>query len=311
MNDAMQPVDRELVIRRLARARERRHLLRWSAIGFAALVVYAWTTGDIQVADLGSPRRVANLHRFLSELRPFPLQGRSWDWTIAASWLRGVLASTGIAAGVTTLGMSIAAISLAGAAAAVLALPAARTWNTAEAYAPASRAPGVAERVAYGLCVWMVRAVLIFLRAVPEYVWTFVLLAVVGPNAWAAVLALALHNAGILAKLNAEVIENLPSEPLRALRVLGATRRQVALAAIVPSAIPRYLLFFFYRWETCLREATVLGMLGMVSIGFFIQDARTRQQYDVMLALILLSSTVVIAGDIVSAVLRRAIRNRA
>jgi len=23
---------------------------------------------------------------------------------------------------------------------------------------------------------------------------------------------------------------------------------------------PRLLLFFFYRWETCVREATVLGM---------------------------------------------------
>jgi len=42
------------------------------------------------------------------------------------------------------------------------------------------------------------RAALILLRAIPEYVWAFLLLAMLGPSAWPAVLALAIHNSGIL-----------------------------------------------------------------------------------------------------------------
>jgi phosphonate transport system permease protein len=77
---------------------------------------------------------------------------------------------------------------------------------------------------------------------------------------------------------------------------------------MLPLVMPRFLLFFFYRWETCVREATVLGMLGIVSLGFYIQDARARQHYDVMVALIVLGSALVVIGDLVSAAAREAVR---
>ncbi len=54
----------------------------------------------------------------------------------------------------------------------------------------------------------------------------------------------------------------------------------------MPLALPRFLLYFFYRFESCIREATVLGMLGTVSLGYWIQDARGRQSYDEMLLLV-------------------------
>jgi phosphonate transport system permease protein len=141
--------------------------------------------------------------------------------------------------------------------------------------------------------------------------WAFIALAVFGPNVWAAVIALAIHNAGILGKLNAEVIENLDPRTMRSLRSAGATRMQVALVAIRPAVFGRLLLLFFYRWETCVREATVLGMLGIVSLGYFIQDARARQHYDVMLVLILACVVVVLIGDAASALARRIARRAA
>ena len=272
------------------------------------IAIYSWTTGGFVLEDLTSPRRLANVQRFLMELRPLPLQGRPWNWSLYSGWLWQLLVSRGLAAAATTLAMSIVAIVLAGLGAAVLMLPAARSWATAEAYVPAPRLPSAFARIAWASGVWATRALLIFLRAVPEYIWAFILLTVVGPNAWAAILALAMHNSGILGKLNAEVVENLPPERLAALRAGGAGRLQVALAGILPAIVPRFLLFFFYRWETCVREATVLGMLGMVSIGFYIQDARARQHYDVMFALILLSSVIVLVGDFVSAAVRGIVR---
>ena len=79
-------------------------------------------------------------------------------------------------------------------------------------------------------------------------------------------------------------------------------------AKTAPAAIPRAVLFFFYRWETCVREATVLGMLGIVSLGCFIMDSRARNHYDEMIFFVLLGALIVIVGDVVSALARRAVR---
>ncbi|MCH9647651.1 MAG: hypothetical protein K0U98_05385 [Deltaproteobacteria bacterium] len=51
-----------------------------------------------------------------------------------------------------------------------------------------------------------------------------------------------------------------------------AARATLALwvAAIALAAL---LLYFFYRWETSVRDATVLGLLGISSLGHWIVDA--------------------------------------
>lgn len=302
------PTGRELVIRHLARERPRSRFLRWSAAGMALLAAYAWLAGDFRLDDLASPRRIANLERFLHELRPYPLQSRPWDREIAAGWLAELMKTKGWTAAAATLAISIAATVLAGVAAAFLSFPAARSFATPEAYLPHPREPSLVARGLWAGLAWLTRLLLIFLRAIPEYVWAFLLVAVAGPNPWAAVLALAIHNTGVLGRLNADVIENLEQDSLAGLRALGAKRRQIVITGILPAAAPRFLLFLFYRWETCLREATVLGILGIVSLGFYIQDARARQYYDVMLVLILLGSAIVLIGDLLSAAAREAIR---
>lgn len=285
--------------------------LRVSGAAFVLLAAYAWTTVGFDAADLASEQRLQNVQRFARELRPYPLQGTEWDSRVAGRWAVDLLVTRAAPAAMTTLAIAIAAILLAAFAGALLALPAARTFASAEAYAPHARAPSWTHRLAWRVWVWTSRALLIFLRAVPEYVWAFIALAIVGPNVWAAVFALALHNAGILGKLGAEVIENLEPSSMRSLRSLGATRRQIAFTAIRPAVVPRFLLLVFYRWEACVREATVLGMLGIVSLGFYIQDARARQYYDVMFALILSGSFLIVAGDIISAYARAAVRRSA
>jgi len=304
----LEPFDRELVIRRLARQRSRSRFLRWTAAVMAVLASYAWFAGGFRLDDVAFERRRANLERFLTDLKPYPLQSRDWDWGIAAAWLNDLMRTKGWTAASITLAISIAAITLAGAAAVALSFPAARSFAAPEPYLPHTRDPSLAARGLWAVLVWVTRTFLIFLRAIPEYVWAFLLVAVVGPNPWAAVLALAIHNTGVLGKLNAEVMENLDQESLASLRALGAQRRQIAFIGIFPAAVPRFLLFLFYRWETCLREATVLGMLGVVSLGFYIQDARARQHYDTLIALILLGSAMILIGDLLSAAAREAVR---
>ena len=83
---------------------------------------------------------------------------------------------------------------------------------------------------------------------------------------------------------------------------------RIAAFGLFPLVLPRFLLYFFYRFEACVREATVLGMIGIVSLGYFIGNARAVRAYDEVIFLILLGAVIVIAGDLVSAVTRRVVR---
>ncbi|MHC5009784.1 MAG: PhnE/PtxC family ABC transporter permease [Planctomycetota bacterium] len=301
--------ERERIVRDLYRQRPRSRMVRLSAGLLLGLGVTSWWLGDFQIGSLFTAQKASNLRRFLGEVVPRPLRGEPFDFGVWWQWAGAILDTKGWSATWTTLAISVAAIVLAGLGSLVLCVPAARNFATPEPFAPAGRLPGRARRAAWRAVVVLTRLLLVFLRAIPEYIWAFLLLAVFGPTSWPAVLALAIHNLGILGKLNAETIENVESGPLRALAGLGARRRQIAAVAAFPAVLPRLLLYFFYRWETCVREATVLGMLGIVSLGYYIKfDARPKGRYDEMVFLILLGAAIVIVGDFASAVARRIVR---
>lgn len=299
---------REEGIRALYRRRPRSVFLRLSCVAVIALVTLSWWSGGFAGGEFLSERRLRNMQRFLTELRPHPLQGRDFDLAIAWQWTRELLADRGLTAAAATLAISILAIVLAAAAAAVLCFPAARNFTDAEPFTVSLRAPPAGKRALWRSTRAGSSAILVFARAVPEYIWAFLLLILLGPSAWPAVLALAIHNAGILGKLASEVIEDLDRAPLAALHAAGASRSQIAVTAIAPLVFNRTLLFFFYRWETCVRDATILGLLGIVSLGYWIQDARARNHYDEMFLLILLGAALVMIADVISAIARESVR---
>ncbi len=298
-------------VERLRRRRPRDRFARLSVWALVLLTLLAWSSEGLWSTDYFSPRRQQNLQRFLGELRPHPLQGQPFDVSVATAWAGEILSERGWEAARITLAMSVAAIVLASLAGLALTLTSARTHATSEPYLPGPRPPTRGQRWVWRAVVGASRLVLILIRSIPEYVWAFILLAVLGPNAWPVVLALALHNAGIVGKLTAEVVENLEPGPLRALRGVGAGRLQIAATGLFPLILPRFLLFFFYRWETCVREATVLGMLGITSLGFWIVDSRARNHYDEMFFFVLMGAGLVLIGDLVSAVAREVVRRAA
>lgn len=301
----------------LARSRPRSRLLRWSLVLLALLVAWAWLGGEIDVADTFGPRRLENLRRFLTvDIQPYELRGKPLSLSEHLSWCWQLATDRGLSGALATLSISVLAIALSGLAAAVLMLFAARNVASREPFESWIRADGESARPRSQGLAWralssLVRALLVFLRAIPEYIWAFLLLAMLGPSAWPAVLALAIHNAGILGKLGAETVENLDPRTLRSLREIGATRAEVAVSAILPLSLARFLSYFFYRFETCVREATVLGMLGVASLGYWIQDSRTRQFYDEMLFLVGLGAAIVLFADLVSMLARWIVRRAA
>jgi phosphonate transport system permease protein len=281
----------------LYKARPKDRVLRGSLAFAALLFLGAVGAGDFALSELWSPRALRNLARFLDEIRP--------TWT--AAWWREAVPFNAVS---NTLALAVAATGLATGAGAVLSMGAAATVTTPEPWLPSARPPSAPARWAWHGARGTIRFVLMALRAIPEYVWAFLLVALLGLGAWPAVLALALHNAGILGKLFAETIEDQDPAAPRALRSAGAGRLQIVGAAVIPTVLNRWLLYIFVRWETCIREATVVGMLGVVSLGWFVRDARSRTHYDEMVALIAVGAALILIGDAVSVWLRGRLRTQ-
>ncbi|MFN0125712.1 MAG: PhnE/PtxC family ABC transporter permease [Verrucomicrobiales bacterium] len=292
---------------------DRRHP-RWigaSGWALAAGIVWAWTTGGFGLDDMDGGQRWENVRRFAREIMPWPIQQGEGSWGNVASWAQSLLFSgphPGWTATLNTLALSVVAIVLAAALSWLLIPFAARSLATPHPFLNSTATTHPLRRWAWRGVVAVSRLVLIFGRAIPEYVWAFIFIAFVSDQFWAGVLALALHNAGILGRLGAEIIENADSPAPRGLRTLGASRTQLLAAALVPTSLPRFLVYFFYRWETCLREGTVLGILGVTTLGRLIKDARAADRYDEMIFFVLLGAALVLGGDLISSLARRWVR---
>lgn len=300
---------REATVRALYKQRPRSRFVRVSVVLFALLLVSCWFIVGAELGVVFSTEGADDVaHFFTEEARPKPLRGAAWDWGVAAAWVGDEMDTRGWEAATVTLAVSILAIVLAWFLSGFFALPAARTFATPEPFLPAGRTPTRWARAGWSALAATTRFVLVLMRSLPEYVLAFLLLTVFGVGAWPAVLALMVHNAGILGRLNAEVIENLPARTLEAMRSVGASRLEVAGFGVMPAALPRFLMYFFYRWETCVREATVLSMIGIAGLGYWISDADARGREDTLLLYILASSALVLIGDFISAIARRIVR---
>lgn len=294
---------------RLWRERPRSRFVRASLALFVLLLVVCWWRLGADLRDAFSPGGLDALGAFFTEdAKPRPLRDEPWSWDATWAWIGGEMSARGWAATANTLGVSVLAIVLAAILGGFLSLPAARTLATAEPFLPGGRPPSPRRRGAWRAVVGLTRVGLVMMRSMPEYVMAFLLLTIVGRSAWPAVLALMIHNAGILGRLYGEVIENLPARTLTSLRAAGAGRLQIVTHGILPAALPRFLMYFFYRWETCVREATVLSMLGMAGLGYWILEADAHDREDKLLLYIALASMLVLVGDLLSAVARRIVR---
>lgn len=210
----------------------------------------------------------------MGELIPYYLRDDDPNTTYT-TWFDSVIVSRGIPAAFTTMLISVAAVGIAGFASLLFAPIAARNINRSSPFGVASSRAG-SEPGSWLVRIFgrAVRLLFILAWAIPEYIYAFLLLAVYGPQTWPLVLALAIHNFGILGRLTSEALEDFPAQRPASLRSAGLSRTQVVFSVLFPGVLPRFFVYFFYRWETCIRDATVLGMLGVASLGFLIRDDR-------------------------------------
>ena len=84
------------------------------------------------------------------------------------------------------------------------------------------------------------RRTLEFCRTVPELVFALIFVFAFGLGPFAGVLAIAVHTAGSLGKLFAEVNENVDPRPIEGVRAAGGNWPMIMRLGVVPQALPNY-----------------------------------------------------------------------
>ena len=140
---------------------------------------------------------------------------------------------------------------------------------------------------------------LLILRSTPELVLAFILLLIFGPSALPAILALAIHNSGLIGYLLARESQQL------ALRADATHGFNLYSYELTPRLYPRLIALLLYRWEVIMRESAILGLLGVTTLGFYIDSAFEELRYDKALLVVAIAALLNIGVDALSRTLRQ------
>jgi phosphonate transport system permease protein len=298
--------DRLTRVIELRQRRARSPFLRITAFLVVLGVAWAWVSSAPLLGRLSAERRWLNFKNFANELVPAPVR-KSGDWGDALPWAWELLTDEGFLALLTTFGVATAAIILSGTLVLPLLPLASRRIARVDAFGLRAGKAGPFAATFWKMVGPLVRFGFVLCRSVPEYLLAFLLISLLGLQFWPLVLALAIHNLGILGRLWGEVVEN--ADDAAAVRAYAAGQGRVGAFAttMLPGAFNRFLIYFFYRWETCVKDATVLGMLGLLTLGKLIALSKGFF-WDQMFFYVLLGGSVIVVGDLFSMALRRWLR---
>ncbi|ACL58405.1 PhnE/PtxC family ABC transporter permease [Methylobacterium nodulans] len=279
---------------------------RYAEAGALLLIVYAlvgtrrlWVrpatvpvllVGSLLVlpSTVGSTEVSANLVRFLThDIVPAPLRGADLadpqTWTRLATWLEPIVLRQILPGAAQTLVLAQIALVATGLGALLLF-------------------PLVSRRFAGRMGQPLGRALLVVVRSTPEYMLAYLLLQVLGPSMLPAILALTIHNAGIIGYLMGRHADALPY------RADAPSGLNLYAYETVPRLYGQFLAYLLYRWELILRESAIFGILGVATLGFYVDAAIAELRLDVAVVLILASALLAMAVDALSRGLRRSLR---
>jgi len=150
-----------------------------------------------------------------------------------------------------------------------------------------------------------VRRLMDAFRAINEMVFAMLFVVAVGLGPFAGTLALWIHTTGILAKLFSEAVEAIDPRPVEGIRSTGANGVQEVVFGVIPQVLPLWISFTLYRFESNVRSATVLGIVGAGGIGQILYETIRGFYYAETATLLLLIIVTVTVVDLISAQLRR------
>ena len=242
------------------------HYAMWG--GIVALLVWAWQGAEIRPLDLLADS--GNMAKYARDFFPPDFH----DWRIYVKEM------------IVTVQIAIWGTVLAIVAAVPMGLLCASNITPAWVHQP-------------------VRRLMDACRAINEMVFAMLFIVAVGLGPFAGVLALAVHTTGTLAKLFSEAVEAIDPRPVEGIRATGAHTLVEVAYGVIPQVLPLWLSFTLYRFESNVRSASVVGMVGAGGIGVVLYEVIRSFQYAQTCAVLLILVVSVTAIDVGSAWLRQ------
>lgn len=156
--------------------------------------------------------------------------------------------------------------------------------------------------------IWIVqpiRRMMDACRAINEIVFALLFVVAVGLGPFAGVMALFVHNLGVVAKLFSESVEAIDPRPVEGIRATGASKLQEIIFGVIPQVTPHWISFGLYRFETNVRSATVLGIVGGGGIGQLLWENIRSFAYAETAAIMIIIVVSITLIDILSQQLRK------
>ncbi len=150
-----------------------------------------------------------------------------------------------------------------------------------------------------------VRRMLDACRSINEMVFALLFVVAVGLGPFAGVLALWIHTTGVLSKLFSEAVEAIDPQPVEGIRATGAHPLAEITFGVLPQVMPLWVSYALYRFESNVRSASVVGMVGAGGIGMVLWDVIRGFQYAQTAAVLLMLVVSVTVIDVISSRLRR------
>lgn len=141
-------------------------------------------------------------------------------------------------------------------------------------------------------------------RGIPSIIWALLFVAALGLGPMAGVLALMMSDFAALAKMGAETIENADRKPVEGVTSTGATRLQILRYGLFPQVLPVQLSQSLYFFESNVRSAAVLGIVGAGGIGYYLSDLSRNNHWDMVAFILIVFLVLVALIDMISKRLR-------
>jgi phosphonate transport system permease protein len=142
------------------------------------------------------------------------------------------------------------------------------------------------------------------IRGIDVLIWALVFVGVVGLGPFAGVLAIAVSDAGTFGKLFSETLETADQKPGEGVVSAGGTKLHTIRFALVPQVLPVIISQVLYYFESNVRSATIIGIVGAGGIGLQLSEQIRTYDFDQVAFVIIMILVTVAAIDWVCGKLR-------